>query len=164
MTSRSAPAPPIDRGGMRDTVIGEGTKIDNLVQIGHNVVIGRHCIIVAQSGLSGSVTIEDFVMLGGQVGVAPHITVGKGARLAARAGVITDIPAGQDYRRPSCDPAPPMAAPADRAGKAANEKPGKDSRDRSGADAQTRTGTELSPLRILSPLRLPFRHVGPRRF
>jgi UDP-3-O-[3-hydroxymyristoyl] glucosamine N-acyltransferase len=86
----------IDRGGMRDTVIGEGTKIDNLVQIGHNVVIGRHCVIVAQSGLSGSVTVEDYVMMGGQVGVAPQLTVGKGARLAARAGVITDIPAGQD--------------------------------------------------------------------
>ena len=62
-TSRSAPAPTIDRGGIRDTVIGAGTKIDNLVQIGHNVVIGRNCIIVAQSGLSGSVTLEDEVVL-----------------------------------------------------------------------------------------------------
>ena len=86
----------IDRGGMRDTVIGEGTKIDNIVQIAHNVVIGRHCIIVAQSGISGSVTIEDFAMLGGRVGVAPQLTVGKGARLAVGAGVITDIPAGKD--------------------------------------------------------------------
>ena len=86
----------IDRGGMRDTLIGEGTKIDNLVQIAHNVVIGRHCLIAAQSGLSGGVTIEDFVMLGGQVGIAPQLTVGKGARLAGQAGVITDIPAGQD--------------------------------------------------------------------
>ena len=86
----------IDRGGMRDTVIGEGTKIDNMVHIAHNVVIGSHCLIAGQSGLSGGVTIEDFVMFGGQVGVAPQLTVGKGARLAARAGVITDIPAGQD--------------------------------------------------------------------
>jgi UDP-3-O-[3-hydroxymyristoyl] glucosamine N-acyltransferase len=87
----------IDRGGMRDTVIGEGTKIDNLVQIGHNCVIGRHCVIVAQSGISGSVTIEDFVLLGGAAGIAPQVTIGKGARLAARAGVISDVPAGQDY-------------------------------------------------------------------
>ncbi len=87
----------IDRGGIRDTVIGEGTKIDNLVQIGHNVVIGRHCIIVAQTGISGSVTIEDFVMLGGRVGIAPHVTVGKGAKLVAGAGVISDIPPGQTY-------------------------------------------------------------------
>jgi UDP-3-O-[3-hydroxymyristoyl] glucosamine N-acyltransferase len=87
----------IDRGGFRDTVIGDGTKIDNLVQIGHNVVVGRHCIIVALAGISGSVTIEDFALIGGMVGIAPHVTVGKGAKLAARAGVISDIPPGQTY-------------------------------------------------------------------
>jgi UDP-3-O-[3-hydroxymyristoyl] glucosamine N-acyltransferase len=87
----------IDRGGMRDTVIGEGTKIDNLCQIGHNVVIGRHCIIVAQSGLSGSVTLEDFVVLGGAVGIAPHITIGQGAALMARSGVIGDVPSGATW-------------------------------------------------------------------
>jgi UDP-3-O-[3-hydroxymyristoyl] glucosamine N-acyltransferase len=87
----------IDRGGMRDTVIGEGSKIDNQVQIGHNVAIGRHCIIVAQSGISGSVTIEDFAMLGGAVGIAPHVTIGKGAKLAARSGVMHDIPPGQTW-------------------------------------------------------------------
>ena len=84
----------IDRGGIRDTVIGEGTKIDNLVQIGHNVVIGRHCIIVAQSGLSGSVTLEDFVVLAARVGIYPHVTVHKGAHLGARATVRRDVPAG----------------------------------------------------------------------
>jgi UDP-3-O-[3-hydroxymyristoyl] glucosamine N-acyltransferase len=84
----------IDRGGIRDTVIGEGTKIDNLCQIGHNVVIGRHCIIVAQSGLSGSVTLEDFVVLAARVGIIPHIRVGEGAQLAARATVVKDVPAG----------------------------------------------------------------------
>jgi UDP-3-O-[3-hydroxymyristoyl] glucosamine N-acyltransferase len=84
----------IDRGGMRDTVVGQGTKIDNLVQIGHNVVIGRHCIIVAQSGLSGSVTIEDFALLGARTGIIPHITVGKGAQLASRSTVYDDVPAG----------------------------------------------------------------------
>ena len=69
----------IDRGSIRDTTIGEATKIDNLCQIGHNVVIGRHCVVVAQCGLSGSVTLEDFAMLGGAVGLAPHVTIGKAA-------------------------------------------------------------------------------------
>ncbi len=85
----------IDRGGMRDTVIGEGTKIDNLCQIGHNCVVGRHCIIVAQSGLSGSVTLEDFVVLGPRTGIIPHITVGRGAKLASRSTVYHDVPAGE---------------------------------------------------------------------
>jgi UDP-3-O-[3-hydroxymyristoyl] glucosamine N-acyltransferase len=84
----------IDRGGIRNTVIGEGTKIDNLVQIAHNVVIGRHCIIAGQSGLSGSVTLGDFVVLGARVGIRQHVTVGKGARLAARSSVMRDVPAG----------------------------------------------------------------------
>jgi UDP-3-O-[3-hydroxymyristoyl] glucosamine N-acyltransferase len=87
----------IDRGGIRDTIIGEATKIDNLCQIGHNVVIGRNCVIVAQSGISGSVTIEDFAMLGGAVGLAPHVTIGKGARVAARSGVMNDIPAKETW-------------------------------------------------------------------
>jgi UDP-3-O-[3-hydroxymyristoyl] glucosamine N-acyltransferase len=84
----------VDRGGMSDTVIGEGTKIDNLCQIGHNCVIGHHCIIVAQSGLSGSVTIEDFVVLGARTGVIQHATIGKGAMLASRSTVYGDVPAG----------------------------------------------------------------------
>jgi UDP-3-O-[3-hydroxymyristoyl] glucosamine N-acyltransferase len=84
----------IDRGATRDTVIGEGTKIDNLVQIGHNVSIGRHCLIVSQVGISGSVTVGDYAMLGGQVGVADHLTIGEGAMVGARAGVMSNIPAG----------------------------------------------------------------------
>jgi len=84
----------IDRGGMRDTIIGDGTKIDNLVQIGHNVVIGRDCIIVAQSGLSGSVTLEDGVVLAARVGIYPHVTVHKDAQLQARATVRRDVPGG----------------------------------------------------------------------
>jgi UDP-3-O-[3-hydroxymyristoyl] glucosamine N-acyltransferase len=84
----------IDRGGIRDTVIGEGTKIDNLCQIGHNCIVGRHCIIVAQSGLSGSVTLEDFVVLGPRTGIIPHVTVGKGAITASRSTVYENIPAG----------------------------------------------------------------------
>ncbi len=85
----------IDRGGIRDTVIGEGTKIDNLCQIGHNCIIGRHCIIVAQSGLSGSVTLEDFVVLGPRTGIIPHITVGKGAITASRSTIYENVPAGE---------------------------------------------------------------------
>ncbi len=84
----------VDRGASRDTIIGEGTKIDNLVQIGHNVTIGRHCVIVAQTGISGSVVIGDHAQLGGQVGVADHITIGDGARIAAQSGVIYDVLAG----------------------------------------------------------------------
>jgi len=87
----------IDRGANRDTMIGEGAKIDNLVQIGHNVVIGRHAVLVAQSGVSGSSVIGDFAALGGQAGVAGHLNVGAGAQVAAAAGVMTDIPAGQRW-------------------------------------------------------------------
>jgi UDP-3-O-[3-hydroxymyristoyl] glucosamine N-acyltransferase len=87
----------IDRGGMGDTVIGEGSKIDNLVQIAHNCSIGRHCIIAAQCGISGSVTLEDFVMFGGQVGIADHVTIGEGARVAAKSGVMSNIPAGTTW-------------------------------------------------------------------
>ncbi len=87
----------IDRGGIRDTVIGESSKIDNLCQIGHNCQIGRHCIVVAQCGLSGSVTLEDYAMLGGSVGLAPHASIGKGARVAARSGVMGHIPAGETW-------------------------------------------------------------------
>ncbi len=85
----------IDRGSGPDTVIGQGTLIDNLVQIAHNVKIGRGCIIVAQVGIAGSTVIEDFVAFGGQAGVAGHLRVGKGAQIAAQSGVIQDVPAGE---------------------------------------------------------------------
>ena len=84
----------IDRGAGRDTMIGEGTKIDNQVQIGHNVTIGRHCVIVAMVGISGSVTIGDRVMMGGQSGASEHVTIGDAARIAAGTGIIKDVPAG----------------------------------------------------------------------
>lgn len=88
----------IDRGALGDTVVGEGTKIDNLVQIGHNTHIGRHCVIVAQTGISGSCVLEDYVVLGGQSGVADHAHIGEGARLAARGAVAPgELPGGQDY-------------------------------------------------------------------
>ena len=87
----------IDRGSIDDTVVGAGTKVDNLVQIAHNVRIGRVCLIMAQVGIAGSVRVEDGAMLLGQVGVSGHHTVGKGARLAAQAGVFGDIPAGETW-------------------------------------------------------------------
>jgi UDP-3-O-[3-hydroxymyristoyl] glucosamine N-acyltransferase len=84
----------IDRGAIRDTVIGAGTKIDNLVQVGHNVVIGRHCLIVAQTGISGSVMLGDFVVLGARVGINNHVTIGEGAHIAAISIVNDDVPPG----------------------------------------------------------------------
>ena len=85
----------IDRGAGPDTVIGEGTKIDNLVQIGHNVRIGRHCIIAGQVGISGSVVLGNFVALGGNAGIADHVTIGDGARVGGFGGVMRDIPPGE---------------------------------------------------------------------
>lgn len=87
----------IDRGANRDTVIGEGTKIDNLVQIGHNVVVGRHCVIVSQVGISGSCEIGDYVAIGGQAGLSGHLKIGMGAQIGASSGVMNDIPAGQTW-------------------------------------------------------------------
>jgi UDP-3-O-[3-hydroxymyristoyl] glucosamine N-acyltransferase len=88
----------IDRGALGDTVIGEGTKIDNLVQIGHNDHLGRHCILAGQVGLSGSVELGDFVIMGGQVGAADHVKIGSGARFAGRAGLAPgEYAGGQDY-------------------------------------------------------------------
>jgi len=84
----------IDRGALRDTIIGEGTKIDNLVQIGHNVVMGRHCVIVSQTGIAGSVEMGDGVVLGGQAGISGHVKVGSGAQIAATSSVIKDVPPG----------------------------------------------------------------------
>lgn len=85
----------LDRGAGPDTVIGAGSKIDNLVQIGHNVRIGRGCIVVAQVGISGSTTIGDFVMMGGQAGLSGHLTVGDGARVGAQSGVMRDVEPGE---------------------------------------------------------------------
>lgn len=84
----------IDRGSGPDTLIGAGCRIDNLVQIGHNVRLGRCCIIVAQCGISGSTVLEDFVVVGGQVGIAGHLTIGEGANIGAQSGVMKSVPAG----------------------------------------------------------------------
>jgi UDP-3-O-[3-hydroxymyristoyl] glucosamine N-acyltransferase len=85
----------IDRGSGRDTVIGSGSMIDNLVQIGHNVVLGRCCILAGQVGISGSTTLDDFVMVGGQGGLAGHLHIGSRARIAAKSGIMRDVAAGE---------------------------------------------------------------------
>jgi UDP-3-O-[3-hydroxymyristoyl] glucosamine N-acyltransferase len=87
----------VDRGANRDTVIGEGTKIDNLVQIAHNVKIGRHCVIVSQVGISGSCTLDDFVVIAGQAGLVGHLHIGSGAQIGAASGVMRNIRKGEKY-------------------------------------------------------------------
>ncbi|MGN6424946.1 MAG: UDP-3-O-(3-hydroxymyristoyl)glucosamine N-acyltransferase [Asticcacaulis sp.] len=84
----------VDRGAFEDTVIGEATKIDNMVQIAHNVHLGRNCIVAAHSGLSGSVVVGDGAMFGGRAGIIDHITIGPGAKVAAGASVFKDVPPG----------------------------------------------------------------------
>jgi UDP-3-O-[3-hydroxymyristoyl] glucosamine N-acyltransferase len=86
----------IDRGSTGDTVIGAGSRLDNLVQIGHNVRLGRCCVVVAQVGIAGSAVLEDFVQVGGQAAIAGHIRIGQGARLGAQAGVMSDVPVGAE--------------------------------------------------------------------
>ena len=85
----------IDRGAMGDTVIGDGTRVDNLVQIGHAVRIGRYCAISGHVGLSGSCVLDDYVTFGGQAGLADHVHVGPKAQIGAKAGVMSDIAAGR---------------------------------------------------------------------
>ncbi len=84
----------VDRGRFSRTVVGEGTKIDNLVQLGHNVVVGKHCILCSQVGIAGSTTLEDYVVLAGQVGVGGHITLGKGMQAGGQAGISSNTEPG----------------------------------------------------------------------
>ena len=94
----------IDRARFSSTRVGEGTKIDNLVQIAHNVVIGKHCIICALVGISGSTTIEDYVVIGGQAGLAGHITVGRGSKIDGQSGVNSDLEAQSFVKGSPCLP------------------------------------------------------------
>jgi len=94
----------IDRARFSRTMIGEGTKIDNLVQVAHNVEIGRHCLVCAQVGISGSTTIEDFVVIGGQAGIAGHIAIGRGAKIDGQSGVNSDLDAGSFVKGSPCLP------------------------------------------------------------
>lgn len=95
----------VDRGALSDTVIGMGTKIDNLVQIAHNCVLGRHVLIASQTGVSGSCTIGDGVMIGGQVGMADHVHIGDRAVIVARSGLMKDVPAGEKWGGTPAKPA-----------------------------------------------------------
>jgi UDP-3-O-[3-hydroxymyristoyl] glucosamine N-acyltransferase len=85
----------VDRGAMGDTIIGAGTAIDNLVQIAHNVRIGRHCVLAGQVGIAGSTTLGDRVMVGGQTAINEHVTVGSDARIAGKSGVMRDVAPGE---------------------------------------------------------------------
>jgi UDP-3-O-[3-hydroxymyristoyl] glucosamine N-acyltransferase len=87
----------VDRARFGKTLIGEGTKIDNLVQIGHNVIIGKHCLIIAQTGIAGSSKLEDYVTVAAQAGVVGHVTIGSKAILAARTGATTSLAGGITY-------------------------------------------------------------------
>ncbi|MDP3745975.1 MAG: UDP-3-O-(3-hydroxymyristoyl)glucosamine N-acyltransferase [Phenylobacterium sp.] len=87
----------VDRGAFEDTVVGENTKIDNLVHIAHNVRVGRNCVMAAYTGISGSVTIGDGVAFGGRAGVADHISIGDRAQIAAAAGLFRNVPAGETW-------------------------------------------------------------------
>lgn len=87
----------VDRGAYEDTILGENAKIDNLCMIGHNCVVGRNVLMAAHTGLSGSVTVGDDVLFGGKAGVGDHIAIGRAARVAAGAGVLADVPAGETW-------------------------------------------------------------------
>jgi UDP-3-O-[3-hydroxymyristoyl] glucosamine N-acyltransferase len=86
----------VDRGAALDTVIGAGSRLDNLVQIGHNARLGKCCVVVAQAGISGSTVLEDFVQIGAQAGLTGHLRIGARARIGAQAGVMSDVDAGAD--------------------------------------------------------------------
>jgi UDP-3-O-[3-hydroxymyristoyl] glucosamine N-acyltransferase len=94
----------LDRARFSETVIGTGTKIDNLVQIGHNVIVGKHCLICAQVGTSGSSIIEDYVVLGGQAGIAGHLTIGRGCKVDGQTGVNSDLAPGSSVKGSPCLP------------------------------------------------------------
>lgn len=87
----------VDRGTLGPTVIGKGTKIDNLVQVGHNVTIGEHCILISQVGVAGSTKLGNYVTLAGQVGIAGHLKIGDKVIVGAQSGVMTDIPEGEKW-------------------------------------------------------------------
>ena len=94
----------VDRGALDDTIIGDGCRIDNLVQIAHNDKLGRGCVVVAQVGIAGSCNLGDFVVLGGQVGLADHLNIGTGAQIAAQSGVMRDVEAGAVVMGSPCVP------------------------------------------------------------
>lgn len=88
----------VDRAALGETVIGEGTKIDNLVQVGHNVKVGKHCLLVSQAGIAGSTELGDYVVMAGQAGVSGHVKIGAGAQIAAKSAVFEDVPENAKVR------------------------------------------------------------------
>lgn len=94
----------LDRARFSETVVSEGTKIDNLVQVGHNVVIGKHCLICAQVGISGSTTLQDYVVIGGQAGIAGHLTIGRGCKVDGQTGVNSTLEPGSSVKGSPCLP------------------------------------------------------------
>jgi UDP-3-O-[3-hydroxymyristoyl] glucosamine N-acyltransferase len=95
----------IDRGSAQDTVIGPGVRVDNLVQLGHNVKLGHHVVVVAQAGISGSTSVGDQAMIAAQAGLTGHLSIGQGARIGAQAGVMNDVPAGLEVMGSPSQPA-----------------------------------------------------------
>ena len=91
----------IDRAALGETVIGEGTKIDNLVQIGHNVRVGRHCLLVSQVGIAGSTELGDYVVVAGQSGFGGHLKIGNGVQVAAKSAVLEDVESGKVMGSPA---------------------------------------------------------------
>ena len=130
----------IDRGANRDTVIGQGTKIDNQVQIGHNVVVGRHCVIVAHAGVSGSTVLEDYVVLAGKVGLSGHLRIGRGAQVAGGSNVADDIPAGERWVGTPAKPIRQWMGEM-----RALTMLGRDRRAKAGPDAATERGPDEEP-------------------
>ena len=116
----------VDRGAGPDTEIGEGCRIDNLVQIGHNVRLGRGCIVVAQSGIAGSAIVGNHVVIGGQVGVSGHLKIGDGARIGGQAGVTRDIPPGGSVSGTPAVPLMQYLRQVALLGRLARKKTGKD--------------------------------------
>jgi UDP-3-O-[3-hydroxymyristoyl] glucosamine N-acyltransferase len=87
----------VDRGALGPTIVGKGTKVDNLVQIAHNVTVGEHCILVSQCGIAGSTKLGNYVILGGQVGLAGHLKIGNRVSVGAQSGVMNNIPDGETW-------------------------------------------------------------------
>src|SRR5207253_7088165 len=94
----------IDRGALGPTIIGMGTKIDNLVQIAHNVTLGEHCLVVSQAGIAGSTRLGNYVVLGGQVGLAGHLKIGNRASVTAQSGVMHNSPDGERWMWAAAQP------------------------------------------------------------
>ena len=123
MTWNSGANVTVDRGALGPTIVGKGAKIDNLVQIAHNVTLGEHCLIVSQVGISGSTKLGNYVILAGQVGLAGHFKLGHRVSVAAQSGVMHNIPDGEKWLWTPAQPDRPGQAPDDRVSAVARTLP-----------------------------------------